>query len=196
MPLANGPLFGVWQFPTRYVFLFGNSARIFSQCTLPYKAVVSLVQLFTSLAQVGWRIRGIPSSLALLPRSVGVKLIFVPLLSPIWTQPLCFITFFSMCLRSSPPSNDHFFGMILWSMWRRRNVKVWDNVSKDISRVIERVSQVLCDWKVACIPADMPPGLPPPILRHTWYKPLQVSSNVTWIQGSMLLKVLPISVLV
>lgn len=41
------------------------------------------------------------------------------------------------------------FGMLLWSLWRRRNVKIWDGVVEEVHQVVGRATQVLEEWQAA-----------------------------------------------
>lgn len=38
------------------------------------------------------------------------------------------------------------FVMIFWSIWRRRNLKLWEDESEDVSQVLTRASHVLEEW--------------------------------------------------
>lgn len=40
-------------------------------------------------------------------------------------------------------------GMLLWSLWGRRNVKVWDENLEEVSHVIGHAFQALQDWEAA-----------------------------------------------
>lgn len=43
----------------------------------------------------------------------------------------------------------HLFGWVLWSLWRRRNVKLWEDQEENHAQVIGRACAALEEWKIA-----------------------------------------------
>lgn len=39
--------------------------------------------------------------------------------------------------------------MLMWSLWRRRNVKLWDSIEETSEAVQMRANVVIQDWKLA-----------------------------------------------
>lgn len=39
--------------------------------------------------------------------------------------------------------------MLLWSIWRRRNLKLWEEKIEEVAQVIFRASSAMDEWKLA-----------------------------------------------
>lgn len=62
------------------------------------------------------------------------------------------------------------FVMLLWSLWRKRNLKIWEDKSEEVSQVIFRASSALDEWKLARSSLE---DLAPPFISHVaWETPL------------------------
>jgi len=47
------------------------------------------------------------------------------------------------------PSECSLFASVLSSIWKRRNMRLWQQLTKTTSQVFERVVHLLEDWKLA-----------------------------------------------
>jgi len=45
------------------------------------------------------------------------------------------------------------FAALLWSMWKHRNLKLWQGVSETVAQVVDRAIHLVEDWSMASIPA-------------------------------------------
>lgn len=45
------------------------------------------------------------------------------------------------------------FAALLWSMWKHRNLKLWQDVSETVAQVVDRAVHLVEDWSMANIPA-------------------------------------------
>lgn len=52
-------------------------------------------------------------------------------------------------LQNLPQNKLEFFVSIVWSIWKSRNLKVWQNVSESWNQVVMRAQQLLDGWKFA-----------------------------------------------
>jgi len=75
---------------------------------------------------------------------------------------------------------------VMWSIWKHRNLRVWDDVTETSATVVERAWNMVIDWQLANTPAGLasnsqhqpplsieggPSTLAPPNIR-TWQPPL------------------------
>jgi len=42
---------------------------------------------------------------------------------------------------------------MFWSIWKHRNLRVWDNVTETSATVVERARNMVVDWQLANTPA-------------------------------------------
>jgi hypothetical protein len=42
---------------------------------------------------------------------------------------------------------------LIWSLWKHRNLRVWDNVTETSAVVVERARNMVTDWQLANAPA-------------------------------------------
>jgi len=45
--------------------------------------------------------------------------------------------------------NSQRFIVTIWSIWKHRNLKLWDNTSEIVAQVVDRAVRMLEDWKLA-----------------------------------------------
>ncbi|XP_024640526.1 uncharacterized protein [Medicago truncatula] len=76
------------------------------------------------------------------------------------------------------PSQSSLFATILWSIWKRMNLKLWQQKTETNSQVVARATTLLDEWKAAqCIRreggAPRAVNQPEPIRQETirWQKP-------------------------
>lgn len=51
---------------------------------------------------------------------------------------------------------------VLWSLWKHRNLKVWEDVTETSATVVERARHLVEDWQLANTPYICAPSLPHP----------------------------------
>ncbi|GAU17471.1 hypothetical protein TSUD_340140 [Trifolium subterraneum] len=76
-------------------------------------------------------------------------------------------------LQSLNKEQQEIFSVLLWSIWKRRNAKVWDNITESNTNVYERAQHLLTSWKQAQQTRSYA-NTPQPIQQRTnWEKPSQ-----------------------
>lgn len=60
-----------------------------------------------------------------------------------------FCGFFFSFVHTLSHDRRKLFVMMLWNIWRRRNLKLWDDIIEDHSQVIARTYHVLQEWSFA-----------------------------------------------
>jgi len=48
-----------------------------------------------------------------------------------------------------PSTQKELFVTIMWSLWKRRNLKLWHQQNETCMQVVERVRHLLDDWRTA-----------------------------------------------
>jgi len=64
------------------------------------------------------------------------------------------------------------FGVTLWSIWKHRNNKVWNNVTETAQAICDRASSLLTSWKNA------------PIIRHPIPQHPSTPNDLKWVKPS------------
>jgi len=49
---------------------------------------------------------------------------------------------------------------VIWSLWKHRNIRVWDNVPETSAVVVDRARNMIADWQLANDPAALAASLP------------------------------------
>ncbi|GAU43413.1 hypothetical protein TSUD_398900, partial [Trifolium subterraneum] len=76
-------------------------------------------------------------------------------------------------LQSLNKEQQEIFSVLLWSIWKRRNAKVWDNITESNTNVYERAQHLLTSWKHAQQTRSYA-NTPQPVQQRTnWEKPSQ-----------------------
>ncbi|KAJ1406846.1 Ribonuclease H-like superfamily [Sesbania bispinosa] len=78
-------------------------------------------------------------------------------------------TFF--LLSSLQYNMKHKFAMVLWSLWKQRNEKVWEGVQRATSEVVTRAQEAFTDWN--CVKSCDEVGITSVVTSHNfcWFPP-------------------------
>jgi len=60
-------------------------------------------------------------------------------------------------LQNLPPNIQQQIAAICWSLWKHRNLKIWENVTKSSAQLVERVRHLIEDWQEANLPSQTAP---------------------------------------
>jgi hypothetical protein len=52
-------------------------------------------------------------------------------------------------LAELPAAHKQIFGATVWSLWKHRNLKVWENVSESAAVVVDRARVLISEWQIA-----------------------------------------------
>ncbi|KAJ1439535.1 Reverse transcriptase zinc-binding domain [Sesbania bispinosa] len=65
----------------------------------------------------------------------------------------------------------HKFAMVLWSLWKQRNEKVWEGVQRATSEVVTRAQEAFIDWN--CVKSCGEVGITSVVTSHNfcWFPP-------------------------
>ncbi|KAJ1418166.1 Ribonuclease H-like superfamily [Sesbania bispinosa] len=65
----------------------------------------------------------------------------------------------------------HKFAMVLWSLWKQRNEKVWEGVQRATSEVVTRAQEAFTDWN--CVKSCGEVGITSVVTSHNfcWFPP-------------------------
>lgn len=50
---------------------------------------------------------------------------------------------------------------VLWSIWKHRNLRVWDDVTESSAAVVDRAHNLVVDWQLATSPGTLSASVPP-----------------------------------
>ncbi|KAK2398440.1 putative mitochondrial protein [Trifolium repens] len=77
--------------------------------------------------------------------------------------------------------NSQRFSAILWSLWKHRNLKLWEDVNETDSQVIDRAFHLIEDWSTAnaTIQSQAPLNIPTRGAQHTTYGMASSSTSTT-----------------
>jgi len=71
------------------------------------------------------------------------------LISPLLLSVEYFVELIFKICETWSSNNVKMLVMLMWSLWRRRNVKLWDSIEETSEAVQMRANVVIQDWKLA-----------------------------------------------
>jgi len=54
-------------------------------------------------------------------------------------------------LHKRPPNQSVLLATLMWSLWKRRNLKLWQQKNETVTQAVERATHLLEDWRAAQI---------------------------------------------
>lgn len=65
------------------------------------------------------------------------------------------------------------FGVTLWSLWKHRNIKLWNEITESVQTICERARNLLTFWKNA------------QVTRNQWLSQVEVKDETKWTKPSI-----------
>jgi len=59
------------------------------------------------------------------------------------------VVVFTLLHQLSPNQSEQLFATVLWSLWKRKNLKLWQQKNETNTQVVERATHLLEDWRSA-----------------------------------------------
>jgi ribonuclease HI len=82
------------------------------------------------------------------------------------------VNFIFYLLENLTPDIQQRFGTICWSLWKHRNLKIWEDVTENSAHVVDRARQLLQEWQDANLPRATA-GLSTDVQQQHFSLPLQ-----------------------
>jgi hypothetical protein len=92
-------------------------------------------------------------------------------LHPFQLQQVIFAKMFSI-LSILPQEQQCIFAVTCWSIWRSRNVTIWENTRERVANIVQRGKCLLEEWRavrIGPVQRENPPQ--PTVNRHPWQRP-------------------------
>lgn len=70
-------------------------------------------------------------------------------------------------------SNGALFCCTMWSIWKQRNKKLWNDKIDDNTHVVDRAKPMLDEWLAARVAHNLTTAIARPVGRSKWLKPQQ-----------------------
>jgi len=110
---------------------------------------------------------------------VGKRIRLCSLLKVIFDHAANFLTNVYAILQHMDQRQKQFFGVTIWSIWKHRNNKVWNNITELVQTICERAGSFLTRWINAQHTWNHTNRHPTSHKDFQWHKPSPVGINVT-----------------